>query len=288
MKKSEFHQSVMVREVIENLHIDKKGNYIDATVGTGGHSLEMVKKGADVLGIEADKEMIEIARERLKAKIVQGNFRNIDKIASENKFEQVDGIIFDLGVTNIQLLSQERGFSFSNPGAPLDMRLDKDNQGVTAADLLNGLREDQLKKLFSQTLRPNQINYIVKNILLRRESKPFVTVGDLMQVCSGLRVKGGLNPATLPFLALRIGVNSELENLKEALSKAMGLMKAGGRLLVIVFNSKERGVVLDFVKDGVKKDVLRLVTDEPIEPGEEEIKKNPRSRSAKLYVIEKR
>ncbi len=285
MRSGKFHQAVLVCEVIENLHIDnpaspagRQARVIDATVGTGGHSVEMVKKGADVLGIEADKEMIEIAQERLKAKIVQGNFRNIDKIAADNNFTEVDGVIFDLGISNLQLLSRERGFSFSNPDAPLDMRLDKDGQGVTAADLLNGLREDQLKKLFSVTLRPNQVNYLVKNILLRRESKPFEEVGDLAKLCASLKVKESLHPATLPFLALRMAVNSELENLQEALPKAFDLLKTGRRLLVITFHSGEDKIVKSFFgKSG-----------QIIFPGEIEINNNPGSRSAKLYVIEKK
>lgn len=279
MKNEKYHEPVLVREVIENLHLDNQARVIDATVGTGGHSLEMVKRGVNVLGIEADKEIIEIARKRLKAKIVQGNFRNIDKIAADNNFTEVNGVIFDLGISNIQLLSQERGFSFSNPEALLDMRLDKDGQGVTAADLLNGLREDQLKRLFSATLRPNQVNYIVKNILLRRESgTPFEKVGDFVQVCASLKVKGSLHPATLPFLALRIAVNSELENLKEALPKAFDLLKTGGRLLVITFHSGEDKIVKSFFgKSG-----------QIIFPSEIEINNNPRSRSAKLYVVEKK
>lgn len=283
MKNEKYHEPVLVYEVLTALGLvaplKTQARIIDATVGTGGHSLEMVKRGAKVLGIEADRKMIEIAQERLKAKIVQGNFRNIDKIASDNGFTKVDGVIFDLGVSNIQLLSGERGFSFLHEEDPIDMRLDKDSQGVAAADLLNCLREDQLKKLFSVTLMPNQVNYIVKNILLARESKPFEKVGDLVQVCASLKVKGSLHPATLPFLALRIAVNSELENLKEALPKAFDLLKTGGRLLVITFHSGEDKIVTKsfFGKSG------RIIF-----PSETEINNNPRARSAKLYVVEKK
>jgi len=282
MKNEKYHEPVLVHEVLEALGLvaplKTHARIIDATVGTGGHSLEMVKRGANVLGIEADKEMIEIAEERVKAKIVHGNFRDIGKIAFENGFNRVDGIIFDLGVSNIQLLAKEYGLSFSDPDAPLDMRLDKDRQGVTAADLLNGLRQDQLKKLFQVTLMPFQTNYIVKNILLRRENKFFERVGDFTNLCLNMRVKGSLHPATLPFLALRIAVNSELENLKEALSQVPGLLKKGGRLLVITFHSGEDKIVKSFFgKSG-----------QIIFPSEIEINNNPRARSAKLYVFEKK
>ncbi|MDP3994985.1 MAG: 16S rRNA (cytosine(1402)-N(4))-methyltransferase RsmH [bacterium] len=283
MKNEKYHEPVLVCEVLTALGLvaplNTRARIIDATVGTGGHSLELVKRGVNVLGIEADKKMVEIARERLKAKIVHGNFINIDKIASDNKFTNIDGVIFDLGVSNIQLLSDERGFSFLHEEALLDMRLDKDGQGVNAADLLNCLREDQLKKMFSVTLMPNQVNYIVKNILLAREIKPFRKVGDFVQICLNLKVKGSLHQATLPFLALRIAVNSELENLKEALPKAFDLLKTGGRLLVITFHSGEDKIVTKsfFGKSG------RIMF-----PGEIEISNNPRARSAKLYVIEKK
>lgn len=304
MKNDKYHEPVLVHEVLEALGLiaplKTQARIIDATVGTGGHCLEMVKRGVNALGIEADRAMVEIAEERLKAcptpnnmiggfcKIVYGNFRDIDRIASENGFNQVDGIIFDLGVSNLQLLSDGRGFSFSNPSAPLDMRLDKNKQGVTAADLLNGLREDQLKELFKITLKPHQTNYIVKNILLKRESRPFEKVGDFVELCAKMRVKENLHPATLPFLALRIAVNSELENLEEALFKAPALLKKGGKLLVIVFHSQERGIVLNFAKSEKNKNVLNLVSDEPIESSQEEIERNPRSRSAKLYIFKKK
>jgi len=281
MKNEKYHEPVLVCEVLTALglvaHLKTQARIIDATVGSGGHSLELVKRGVSVLGIEADGKMVKIAQERLKSKIVHGNFINIDKIASENEFTDIDGIIFDLGISNIQLLFTERGFSFLHEEDPIDMRLDKDSQGVAAADLLNCLREDQLKKMFSVTLMPNQVNYIVKNILLARESKPFEKVGDFVQVCKSLRVKGDLHPATLPFLALRIAVNSELENLKEALPKAFDLLKTGGKLLVITFHSGEDKIVKSFFgKSG------RIIF-----PSEIEINNNPRSRSAKLYIIEK-
>jgi 16S rRNA (cytosine1402-N4)-methyltransferase len=277
------HKPVLVNEVLDCLEEKaplKKQKIIDATVGTAGHSLEIVKKGADLLGIEADPEMLRVAEERLagqgKYKLVNGNFRNIDLIARKEGFELVDGIIFDLGVSNPQLTSPERGFSFGNPEVVLDMRLDKEKQGITAADLLNDLREDQLKTLFSRVLYRSQVNYLTKRIIERRKNLPFKLVEDFLAICRELKVKPSLNPATLPFLALRMAVNSELENLEEALPKAFSLLKNEGKLLIITFHSAEENIIRNFKK-----------TENPIVPKEEEIRENPRSRSAELFVIKK-
>ncbi len=145
-----YHETVLVREVIEALHIEKEGKYIDATLGNAGHSLEILKLGGSILGIEMDPSMLEIAENRLKKevkkkekfKLVNGNFTDIDRFAKEYGWDQVDGILFDLGVTNLHLKDLERGFSFENPHALLDMRVHRDIQGVKGSDLLNILRED--------------------------------------------------------------------------------------------------------------------------------------------------
>lgn len=273
----------MVKEVIEALHINKGSLYIDATVGTGGHALEIVRRGGKVLGIDMDPSMLEIARRRLtharpiSFKLVQGNFKDIDRTAKENGFEKVSGIIFDLGVSNIHLTSPNRGFSFGDPNATLDMRLDTKSQGVTAADLVNALREDQLRDLFSSTLDRGSAGWLARKITGTRSFSPIKTVGDFLRICRRLRGKPALNPATLPFLALRMAVNSELENLKEALPKAYGLLEDGGRLVVISFHSGEDRIVKTFFKQ----------TEKPLLPSEEEVNKNPRARSAKMRVLKK-
>lgn len=269
-----YHESIMVREVLESLHLEKARKYIDATLGTGGHTEAIINAGGDVLGIEADPEMLAIAKKRLgtEAKLVLGNFIEVDRIAGENGFEKVSGILFDLGVTNIQLTGDGRGFSFGNPEAGLDMRLNPETQGVTAADLLNALRRDQLEELFGVTMEGGPARWITKRIL---EARPIKTVGEFLEVCRGLRGKPGLSEATLPFLALRIAVNSELTNLEIALPKAYGLLKDGGRMIVISFHSGEDRIVKNF---GENKLIL---------PGKEEISRNPRARSAKMRVFEK-
>lgn len=270
----------MVKEVLANLHIEKGGKYIDATLGTGGHALEIIKDGGELLGIEADPKMLAIAKKRLGAvsvppsrwKVVLGNFVKVDEIAKEASFAKVSGILFDLGVSNIHLTSDSRGFSFGNPEAKLDMRLNPEAQGVTAADLLNVLREDQLEALFRVTLDSGSAKWLTQRVLATR---PVATVGDFLGICRGLRVKSSLNEATLPFLALRIAVNSELSNLEEALPKAYGLLAKGGKIIVISFHSGEDKIVKNFGKNKL------------ILPSRDEVAQNPRARSAKMRVFEK-
>lgn len=282
MQEDNYHESVMIREAIDSLHIEKDKKYIDATLGTGGHSLEICKLGGAVFGIDADPENVEVARVRLSAcnaphTFVNGNFKDIDRLANENGFTKVSGVIFDLGVTNIHLTSLSRGFSFVNPEAALDMRLDTKIQGITGADLLNLLREDQLRNLFEVTLDPGAAKWLARRVLKSRSLFPIKTVGDFLEICEGIRGKPGLNSATLPFLALRIAVNSELDNLKEALPKAYELLEKGGRLVVISFHSGEDVIVKQFMGSQSK----------PLFVSDEEKFKNPRARSARMRVLTK-
>jgi len=290
-----YHETVLLKEVIDSLHIEKDGKYIDATLGNGGHTLEILKAGGEVLGIEIDPEMLAIADKRLEkevgkkgtCKLVQGNFTDIDKIAAGCGWRDIDGILFDLGVTNLHLKDLERGFSFENPEATLDMRMDPDAQGVKGSDLLNVLREDQLRELFEMTLEPGAAKWISGRVLHSREEKPIENVGDFLEISQGLRIgKPGLNEATLPFLALRIAVNSEITNLEEVLPKAFSLLKKGGRLVVISFHSKEDALVKNFFKE-MAKEGTKMITFKPITAGGEELGVNRRARSAKMRVLEK-
>lgn len=287
-----FHESVLVKEVIESLHITKSAKYIDATLGNGGHSTEIVSLGGIVLGIDMDPEMIKISRDRIGEnnmfKAVQGNFKDMTRIAKDADFNLVSGILFDLGVSNIHLKDLERGFSFENGKATLDMRLDTENQGVKASDLLNVLRNDQLEEMFKVTLEGGPARWLTSRVIDARNTSPFKTVGDLLDVCHGIKTgKPGLNPATLPFLALRIAVNSELDNLKEGLVQAFDLLEIGGRLVVISFHSKEDEIVKDFIADRRKLGVANLVTFKPVVASEAELQTNRRARSAKMRVIVK-
>lgn len=301
MKNEPYHEPVMVSEVLFWAPLKKQARIIDATLGTGGHSLEFVKKGADVLGIDTDEKMIEVSSKRLRKacptpnqnglgsfKLIHGNFKDIDRISGKEGFENVDSVIFDLGTSNLQLTSPDRGFSFTNPEADLDMRMDPKTQGLKGMDLLNVLRKDQLFELFNRVLPFWEAKVLSKRVIEFRERKKFEKVEDFLEACEGMRKKAGLNPATLPFLALRIAVNSELENLSEALPKAFDLLAKEGRLLIIVFHSGERKVVLDFFYGKVREGRGNMLSEKGIIPEEKEILKNPRARSAVLYVLEKK
>jgi 16S rRNA (cytosine1402-N4)-methyltransferase len=291
--KNNYHESVLVKETVNALHIEKARKYIDATVGNGGHALEILKEGGRVLGIDLDPKMIEITGYRLgkkwksDLKLVNGNFSQIDKIAKDNDWIPVSGILFDLGVTNIHLTDMERGFSFENPEAALDMRIDSETQGVKASDLLNVLREDQLRSLFEVTLDPGAAKWITGRVIHSRAAKTISSVADMLEITEGLKTgRFGLNEATLPFLALRIAVNSELTNLEETLPKAFDLLERGGRLVVISFHSKEDVIVKNFFKEK-KLEGAEIITFKPVLASEEEINVNRKARSAKMRVLKK-
>lgn len=271
-----WHESVMIKEVLESLHLKTGSQIIDATLGTGGHTEAIVKAGGKILGIEADPKMLDIAKKRLKntAKLVLGNFSNIEQIAKDNNLAEVDGILFDLGVSNLHFKDDERGFSFSDSEQDLDMRLNPEIQGVKASDLLNVLDQTQLTQLFGKVLSHNESKRIAGRIVSLR---PVNTVSDLIQIVKNIPHKEKLNPATLPMLALRIAVNSELDNLNEVIPTAIGLLKKGGKLLIITFHSGEEKIVQKYME---KRTKIRI-------PSYEEINRNVRSRSAKLYVYTK-
>lgn len=288
---NEYHETVMVAEAVKGLNLKKGLKYIDCTAGNGGHMEAILENGGEVLGIDLDPEMIAISSDRLKKykgfTLVQGNFTDIGRIAKEANWSPVNGILLDLGVSNIHLKNLERGFSFGNPEALLDMRLDTKGQGVKASDLLNVLREDQLRALFEVTVDPGVAKWITGRVLHSRAVKPIETVGDMLEIVHGMRTeKKGLNVATLPFLALRIAVNTELDNLKEVLPKAFDLLEKGGRLVVISFHSKEEEIVKDFFKEK-SLEGAKIITYRPVMATADEIGINRRSRSAKMRILER-
>jgi len=306
-KVKSLHKPVLVKEVLEGLRVEelalsKKAKFIDATVGLGGHLLEIVKRKAFVLGIEADLESLKIARKRLEKacpapdaqgsqgffKLVHGNFRNISELAKKNGFTEVDGILFDLGISTYQLEKGERGFSFQREDEPLDMRIDASTSQVTASDLLKVLDKTQLTELFSVILKPSEARKISRKIIEGRKKRDIKSVGDFLSLI-GAKGKFGekLHKATLPFLALRIAVNRELDNLKEALRESFDLLISGGRILVISFHSGEDSIVKSFYKNKVEEGVARFVNKKPILPTLAEVIANPSARSAKLRILEK-
>lgn len=290
------HEPVMVREVIESLHIKNQGRYIDATLGAGGYSIEIVKKGGIVLGIDTDPKMLEIAENNLMEacpaseytqkpyKLTLGNFRNIDRIARENEFTDISGIVFDLGISNIHFLGDDRGFSFNNSEASLDMRLSPETQSVKASDLLNTLREDQLIAMMNPITGFIEARSVARAVIKTRSEKRIETVGDLLNCLSFIKKTGKTHPLTKVFLALRMAVNSELESLEEALGKAVSILNSGGRLVVVTFHSLEQQIVTRFLKKSQKEGILSIETEKPAEPSETEISSNPKSRSALLNV----
>lgn len=297
MKKgNEYHIPALLKEALFFLKVIPEGKYIDATLGGGGHSREIVCQGGELLAIDRDPQAIEYGGKRLleacpahqPPKVVLGNFSEIDKIAVENGFDKVDGILFDLGVSSHQLETAERGFSFSQKG-PLDMRMDP-SLTVTAKDLVNGLNEKELEELISKLGEESFARRYAKAICEARKEKPLETCEDLANVILAVTPRGRFertHPATKTFQALRIAVNDELNVLKEALPKSVNLLKNGGRLVVISFHSLEDGIVKRFFKEMEESKTLKVVTEKPIAPTREETLQNPRSRSAKLRAAEK-
>lgn len=300
-----FHIPVLLQETIDYLNIQKDHKYIDATLGGGGHGIEILKKGGVLLGIDVDQDALEFVKRNWKLEarkwnikeenliLVNGNFRNIDKIARLakqahlNKFDKVSGILFDLGVSSYQLEKRERGFSFRNEG-PLDMRMSKD-LAVTAKDLINGLTEGELYELFSKLGEEHRALAISRAIVRTRRIKPIETTKELSQVVENVygRVKHNIHPATKVFQALRIAVNDELNALKEALEKAVGLLENGGNLAVISFHSLEDRIVKNSFLEFEKMNLGKIITKKPQISKADEIKRNIRARSAKLRVFKK-
>lgn len=298
-KRSQVHRPVLLKEAIHLLHVKNQARYIDATVGAGGHSVEIVKRGGIVLGLDKDPQALRFAQENLEEAclalnsnvqsfkyftLVQSSFRDILRIAQKTGFYPASGIIFDLGISSLQIDSPVRGFSFRHLDSKLDMRMDTGSGGVTAADLVNGLREDQLKDLFSVTISKAGSAKLARRIVEKRRNRKIVTVGDFLELV-GVASRKRIHPATLAFMALRIAVNNELDDLKLGLPSAFDCLKAGGRMVVISFHSGEDRIVKDFVKKHQTE--LKVLTDGPIKPSEAEVKQNPRSRSAKLRAIKK-
>ncbi len=293
---SDYHTSVLLQETIEQLQIKAGGKYIDGTLGGGGHSFEILKLGGKVLGIDVDEDALEFINEEFRSKnqelrdnltLVKGNFKDIDRIAKENEFETVAGILLDLGVSSHHFDAAERGFSFQHE-APLDMRMDKDLH-VKAGDLVNVLTKNELTDLFTKLGEERFTRSIVARIVEARKAKRIETTTELSNIIRRAVPfsKKGINPATKVFQALRIAVNDELNNLIEALPKAVGLLESGGRLAVISFHSLEDRIVKRSFLEFKEKGLGSIITKKPIIPTEEEIEKNSRSRSSKLRVFEK-
>lgn len=282
----DFHKSVLLQTAIDFLKVTPGDKYIDCTLGDGGHSLEILNLGGEVLGLDVDPVSIEIAKKRIgekeEFKTTRGNFSKLLEIAKSNGFEEVSGIIFDLGFSSRQIEDEERGFGFKS--ITLDMRMDP-SLGVKAIDIINNFDERKINEIFTRFGQERNSRRITNIILRARERKRIESGKELAEIIEeGAGRRGKIHPATRVFQALRIVVNSELESLKEALPQATELLKTNGRLVVISFHSLEDQIVKDFLKNEAR---IRILTKKPIGPDQKELKENPRARSAKLRAGEK-
>ncbi len=301
--KEDLHKPVLLEKVLGYISSfaplntqAKAGNttkVIDATLGLGGYSKALCKRGLNVLAIEFDPEMLKLARKKIERdcpsfRSIQGNFKDIFDIAIKEGFSEVSAVIYDLGISSPQLTDQARGFSFQNPEAVLDIRFDPKVQGIRAMDILNALNKTALQEVFENTYEPYEARKLVKRVLAFRKIKHFEKVADLLEVVRGIfSSKGGIHPATRAFLALRIAVNSELTNLEDSLRAAVKLLKKEGMIIVVSFHSGEDAIVKRTFLNFEDKGLGRVLTKKPVVPDEAELADNPRSRSAKLRVFEK-
>ncbi len=287
-----WHEPVLAGAVVEWLRIRPDGTYLDATVGTGGHALGIAQRltTGRLVGIDRDAQALEQARERLKdferqVTLVQANFSQIDEVARELGLPPVDGLVADLGVSTLQLDTADRGFSFRQQ-APLDMRMDQ-NQPLTADEIVNRWRERDLADLLFHKGEEYDARRIARAIV---RARPIRDTEHLATVVAGARKAKGrqkLHPATKTFLALRIAVNRELEELEKFLLRAPATLALQGRWVVLSYHSLEDRQVKQAFRRLAQDDQMEILTRKPIIPSAEEIESNPRARSARMRVAEK-
>lgn len=286
-----MHTPVLVEEVVRWLRIRPEGTYVDATVGTGGHALEIASRLSTgrLIGLDRDARALDVARERLRAHerqviLVHSNFSRIEEVARGLKLPPLDGVLADLGVSSLQLDSPERGFAFRWAG-PLDMRMDADAQD-TAAEIVNYWPEQRLADLLFRLGEERDSRRIARAIV---RARPLMDTAHLATVVAGARKARGrqkLHPATKTFLALRIAVNREMEELEQFLSRTPATLSPGARWVVVSYHSLEDRLVKHAFRRYAQERVLRVLTKKVVEPEEAEIRANPRARSAKLRAAE--
>ena len=307
---SEAHISVLLDEAISSLNIKSSGVYVDATLGYGGHSSEILKKvkRGYLFALDQDSEAIRHSTDRLNSigtnfTILKSNFKDLKKVINNEGIEEVDGVLFDLGVSSPELDEDYRGFSF-HKDAPLDMRMDT-SQEFSAYNVVNEYSYEELRDIFYKYGEDKFAPNIAKKIVAAREEKPIETTMELVEIIkSAVPMKERIkkHPARQIFQAIRIEVNDELNVLEKALQDATELLSVGGRVVVITFHSLEDRIVKNYFKELTEEDEkikglpnidpsllpdFKLVNRKPIIPTDEEIERNPRSRSAKMRVIER-
>ena len=310
--KEYLHTPVLAEEVIVYLKCREGGMFVDATVGEGGHTLEILRASGEnkVIGIDQDQEILEQAGERLagyadRVTLMHDDFTRLPQLLQDLGIEQVDGLLFDFGVSTFHFLHEGRGFSLHQDG-PLDMRIDTRGK-VTASAIVNRFPLEELEKILRSNGEERWAKRIVKVIGEERRRGEIRTTGHLAEICSRAIPRRyhprRLHPATKTFLALRIAVNDELNKIEKALAHAPFLLKRGGRIACIAFHSLEDRIVKENFKKmertcicppslpqcacGGREKVLSIITRRPVTPGPAELQNNPRARSAKLRVAEK-
>ncbi len=288
-----LHTPVLIEQVVRWLRIRPDGTYIDATVGPGGHALEIARRLSTgrLIGIDRDPRALDIARERLRPYerqviLVHANFSRIEEVARGLKLPPADGVLADLGVSSLQLDSAERGFSFRWAG-PLDMRMDPDAPS-TAAEIVNYWPEKDLADLLYRYGEERDSRRIARAIVRARLVRD---TEHLATVVAGVRKKRGrqkLHPATKTFLALRIAVNRELEELGQFLSRTPSTLASSGRWVVLSYHSLEDRLVKREFRRLATEGMLRILTKKVVQPSAQEVHDNPRARSAKMRVAEKK
>ncbi|MGB9867286.1 MAG: 16S rRNA (cytosine(1402)-N(4))-methyltransferase RsmH [Bacillota bacterium] len=288
------HKPVLLAECMKYLEPQDGGLYLDCTAGAGGHSTEILRLSSPngrVVAIDADPQAVELLRVKLaefgpRVTVVHANFAQLGAVARNFQLPMVDGILFDLGVSSVQLESAERGFSYNVDG-PLDMRMDP-RISVTAQQLVNELDLAELARIFREYGEERWAHRIARFIVERRARKPIISTAELASVVKDAipasARRSGPHPAKRVFQALRIAVNRELDALKEALPVATSLLKVGGRIVVISFHSLEDRIVKTWFR---QCNQLLELTKKPVTPSEREILENPRARSAKLRAAQR-
>ena len=307
------HYSVLLPETIEQLHIKEDGIYVDGTLGGGGHSFEIAKRltTGRLIGIDQDYDALEAAGERLRpfedrVTFVHSNYEAMVERVHELGMDKVDGILLDLGVSSFQLDTPERGFSYMVEDAPLDMRMNQDNP-MTAADIVNDYAEEELYRMIRDYGEDRFAKNIAKNIVKERKNGRIETAGQLnriieMSIPKKLQMTGG-HPAKRTYQAIRIELNRELDVLAQNLDAFIDLLDDGGRICIITFHSLEDRIVKTIFRKNEnpctcppdfpvcvcgKKSKGKVITRKPILPSETEMEENPRSKSAKLRIFERR
>jgi 16S rRNA (cytosine1402-N4)-methyltransferase len=288
----ERHLPVMVREVLSILNLKPGGTYVDATIGTGGHAIEILGRldhDGRLIGIDRDEEALKISHLRVaddRVVLIKGRLAEMKALLKDAGVTEVDGILFDFGVSMAQLRDGTRGFGFTS-GAPLDMRMDR-SQELRADDVVNRYPEEELERVLREYGEERFAAKIARTIVAQRKKKRIGSCAELAEIVSRVHGRRGrIHPATRTFQALRIEVNDEIQEIHSGLDASAGLLRRTGRLCALSYHSLEDRVVKQWMRDGKRKGLLEIITKKPLRPSVEEIHSNPSSRSAKLRGAER-